>query len=115
MTTLAKLRERDAAAVPAEEVLYSATAEGAHAMGLWDCDEIAVGKLADLIIIDLQQPNMQPENNIVKNIVYSGSKQNVLMTMVNGKILYEKGEFQIGFDQQEIYQRANAIIQRMKS
>ena len=44
-------------------------------------------------MIDLQQPNMQPENNIVKNLVYSGSKQNVKLTMVNGKILYEEQKF----------------------
>ena len=68
----------------------------------------------DLILLDLMQPNMQPENNIVKNIVYSGSKQNVKMTMVNGRILYENGEFFIGFDPKEIYGKANQIIGRMK-
>lgn len=36
-------------------------------------------------MIDLNQPNMQPENNIVKNLVYSGSKQNVKLTMVMEK------------------------------
>ncbi len=114
MTGLAKLREMDAATVPAEEVLYAATCGGAHAMSLPDCDSLKVGKKADLIMIDLFQPNMQPENNIVKNIVYSGSKQNVKLTMVNGKILYENNKFDIGFDPKEIYTRANAIIGRMK-
>ncbi len=114
MTGLAKLREMDAATVPAEEVLYAATCGGAHAMSLEDCDSLEVGKKADLILIDLFQPNMQPENNIVKNIVYSGSKQNVKLTMVNGKVLYEEGRFDIGFDPKEIYTKANAIIGRMK-
>ena len=67
-------------------------------------------RLADLP----DQPNMQAENNIVKNLVYSGSKQNVKMTMINGKVLYEDNHFEIGFDPKEIYQRANAIIGRMK-
>ena len=58
--------------------------------------------------------NMQPENNIVKNLVYSGSKQNVKLTMVNGKILYEDQKFDIGFDPADIYRRANEIIRRMK-
>lgn len=115
MSTLAKVRDMDAASVPAEEVLYSATCEGAHAMGIPECDRLEVGKMADLILLDLQQPNMQPNNNLVKNIVYAGNKSNVIMTMVNGKILYEKGEFQIGFDRQEIYHRANDIIGRMKA
>ena len=83
-------------------------------MGLTDCDDLAVGKKADMILIDLMQPNMQPENNLVKNLVYSGSKQNVVMTMVNGRILYESGKFDIGFDPKEIYAKANAIIGRMK-
>jgi len=57
---------------------------------------------------------MQPENNLVKNLVYSGSKQNVALTMVNGRVLYENGSFDIGFDPKEIYAKANAIIGRMK-
>ena len=113
-TALAKVKDMDAAAVPANEVLYMATTAGARAMGLTDCDDLAVGKKADMILIDLMQPNMQPENNLVKNLVYSGSKQNVTMTMVNGRILYEGGKFDIGFDPKEIYAKANAIIGRMK-
>lgn len=91
-----------------------ATAGGAYAMGLPDCDFLAAGKKADLVMIDLQQPNMQPENNLVKNLVYSGSKQNVKLTMVNGKVLYEDGTFFIGTDPAEIYTKANEIIGRMK-
>lgn len=112
-STLAKVREMDAECVSADEILYMATAGGAKAMLLDDCDCLAVGKKADIIMIDLQQPNMQPENNIVKNLVYSGSKQNVKMTMVNGRILYEDNRFEIGFEPAEIYAKANAIIRRM--
>ena len=96
------------------EVLKMATVNGARAMGLPECDTLAEGKKADLIMIDLMQPNMQPIQNIEKNIVYSGSKQNVKLTMVNGRILYEDGRFDIGFDPAEVYQRANAVIRRMK-
>ena len=113
MTGLAKLRENDAAVVDAESVLLAATAGGARAMGIDDCDRLAVGKKADIIMIDLQQPNMQPENHLLKNIVYSGSKQNVAMTMVDGKILYERGIYNIGFDPKEIYAKANTIIRRI--
>lgn len=41
----------------------------------------------------------------MKNLVYSGSKQNVKMTMINGKVLYEDNHFEIGFDPKEIYQQ----------
>ena len=87
VTGLAKLREHDAAVMDANDVLYMATTGGAKAMGLSDCDCLAVGKKADLFLMDLMQPNMQPEHNLTKNLVYSGSKQNVKLTMVNGKIL----------------------------
>ena len=112
---LAKVKEQNAACVSADEVLYMATAGGAKAMGLTDCDCLAEGKLADLVQIDLNWPNMQPENNFAKNIVYSGSKQNVKLTMVNGEILYEDGTFFIGADPKEIYRRANEIIRRMET
>lgn len=114
VTGLAKVREGDASIVPAEEVLYMATASGAKAMGLYDCNSLAEGKFADLIMIDLNQPNMQPENDFVKNIVYSGSKSNVALTMVNGRILYENGKFFLGTDPGEVYAKANEIIERMK-
>ena len=83
-------------------------------MGLTDCDCIRKGKLADLVLIDLHQPNMQPVNNIVKNLVYSGSKQNVKLVMIDGTVRYEDGTFFIGEDPEEVYRRANAIIERMR-
>lgn len=110
-TGLQKLKEMDASAVDANQVLYMATIGGSKAMGLMDADILEVGKLADLIMIDLHQPNMQPINNITKNIVYSGSKQNVKLTMVNGKILYRDNQFLVGEDVEKIYAKANEIIQ----
>lgn len=114
VTGLAKLREQDAAAVPADEVLKMAVTGGARAMGLTDCDCLAEGKLADLIMIDLNQPNMQPINHLVKNLVYSGSKQNVKLTMVNGRILYEDGRFLIGVEPKEVYRKVQEIIDGMR-
>lgn len=114
VTGLAKLREQDAAAVDALEVLKMATVNGAKAMNLPDADVLAAGKQADVIMIDLHQPNMQPLNNIAKNLVYSGSKQNVKMTMIRGRILYENGQFAKEFDEEEIYRKANEIIDSLR-
>lgn len=113
VTGLAKLKEKDASAVDAMEVLKMATVNGAHAMGLKDADVLKAGKLADIIMIDLNQPNMRPLHNIPKNLVYSGSKQNVIMTMVGGKILYEKGEFHTKDKPEEIYRKADDIVKRI--
>ena len=115
MTGLQKIADKDASACPAQNVLYAATAGGARAMGLNDCDTLTVGKQADLTVIDINRPNMQPLNNIGKNIVYSGSKENILLTMCAGKVLYENGKFFIGEKPEEIYKQANNIITQMKS
>lgn len=114
VTGLAKIKEEDAAAVDAMEVLKMATVNGAHAMGLMDADILAKGKKADLIMLNLMQPNMQPLNNIAKNIVYSASKQNVKMTMIHGKILYKDGEFFTKDKPADIYRKANEIIDKYK-
>ena len=83
-------------------------------MHLWDADTLSKDKLADLVMIDLHMPNMQPLNHIAKNIVYSGSKQNVKMTMIHGKILYQDGKFLLSEDPEDIYRKANEIIQRCR-
>lgn len=108
-----KINDRNAASCPADDILRMATVGSAHCMGLYNCDIIEEGKIADLIVIDLHRPNMQPINNIIKNIVYSGSKENVLMTMINGKILYDNREF-VGIDVEEIYKNAQMVIDRIK-
>lgn len=110
---LQKLKKRDASAMDAGEVLRMATVGGSRAMGLSDCKTVAEGQLADLVLLDLHRPNMQPENNLVKNLVYSGSKENVKMTMVDGKILYEDGVFFVGEDPEELYRKANEIMRRV--
>lgn len=114
VTGLAKLLEEDAAVVDAEDVLKMATVGGARVMRLNDSDVLSVGKQADIIMIDLKQPNMQPINNIPKNIVYSGSKSNIKMTMVAGKILYENGAFSSNIDVERLYARVQEIADRIR-
>jgi len=113
VTALQKVTTKDPKVVPAMEVLKMAIVNGAHAIGIEDCDSLAVGKRADIIMLDLQQPNMQPIQNIAKNVVYSGSKLNVKMTMINGDILYKNGEFIQDISAKEIYENANRIARRI--
>ena len=110
---LQKLQTMDAAACDAEKILTAATVGGARAMGLSDCDCIAEGKQADLIVIDMLRPSMRPIINIPKNLVYSGSKDCVKMTMIAGKVLYENGEFFIGEDPAKIYETVEAEVKKM--
>lgn len=115
VTGLSKVREGDAASLDAEEVLRMATVGGAEVMGLQESDILAPGKLADIIMLDLGQPNMRPVHNLPKNIVYSGSKSNVCMTMINGKILWQNGTFseEMPESREEIFRKCDEIVKRV--
>lgn len=110
---LQKLRHMDAAAIPAAELLKAATAGSARAMGLTDCDILAEGKQADLIMVDLHAPNLQPPHHIAESLVLSGNCSNVMLTMCAGKILYENGEYFIGADPAEILADTAKRIERL--
>lgn len=110
---LQKLRLNDAAACPAENILLAACSGGARAMGLDGCDSLAEGKAADLAVISLHRPNMRPIHDVAKNLVYSGTRDNVRMTMVAGRILYENGEFHVGCDAEEIYAEAEKYTKEL--
>ena len=111
---LQKVTLKDPTALPAFELLKMATVNGAFAMGLKDCDVLEVGKKADIIEIDLSRPNMQPINNVTNNIVYSGSKENVKLTMINGKILYRDGKFFVNENVNDIYDKCAKIGERIE-
>lgn len=100
-------------AMSPEHVLFAACSGGARAMQLHDCDALQPGKQADIVRIGLDAPNMQPPHNLTTNLVYSGSKQNVKMTMVAGRILYEDGTFHVGTDAAVIRKNAHASTQRI--
>ncbi len=111
--TCAKLKYKDAAAVSPYDVLKMATVNGANLLGLSDADVLAQGKLADIIMIDLLKPNMQPMNHLINNLVYSGSNDNILMTMIHGNILYANNRFYMNANPIDVYKEANCIIQRI--
>lgn len=84
---------KDPTLMPPEKVIAMATAEGAASQGRTDTGEIAVGKKADLIMIDLDTPNMASPHPIANQLAYSMDGSNILLTMVDGKILYLNGEW----------------------
>ena len=70
-----------------------ATRNGAFAQGRKDTGEIKVGNRADLVVIDLNAINLQPEIDLATALIYSALPSNVKLTMVDGKILYRDGVF----------------------
>lgn len=90
----AKIVRNDPAALPAAAVLTMATVCGAKAQGREnECGQIKVGMDADLIALDFTQPHLIPCHDVLSNLVYSARGNDVVMTMVRGKILYMNGKF----------------------
>ena len=110
---LQKLRAGDAAACPARDILYASCSAGARAMGLPDCDSLAPGKAADLAVIDMSRPSMRPVIAPAENLVYSGSKDCVRLTMVAGRILYEDGQFHVGDSVERILAEAEKYTKEL--
>ena len=114
-STLQKVTSKDPSVLKAKEILKMAMINGAICLGRPDGDLIEEGKLADLVLIDVNKPNMQPKNTFVNNIVYACGKPNVKLTMVDGKILYEDGKFYIGEDEEYIYKKCNELLKNLLS
>lgn len=85
--------ELDATAVSSKDGILAATLNGAKAQGRPDCGQLKIGNKADLIVLNLDVPNMYPNNDILHNIVYSFEGSDVVLTMVDGKVLFNNGEY----------------------
>ena len=111
MRLAATLENKD---IPPFEVLKMATVNGALAMELYDSDVLAKGKYADIIMIDLSKPNMKETDNLLYNLVHKCNENNVTMTMINGKIVYQNGEYFINKSVEEIKRQAEEVSQRIE-
>jgi 5-methylthioadenosine/S-adenosylhomocysteine deaminase len=82
---LAKLQAMDASALPAADALAMATLGGARALGLEDrIGSLEVGKQADLIAVDLGQPETQPVYNPLSQLVYACNGSQVSHSWIAG-------------------------------
>ena len=75
------------------QVLASATTVGAKAMSYKDLGLLKEGYLADLILVDMHKPNFFPCNDLENNLIYAAQGSDVMLTMVNGEILYDNGKY----------------------
>jgi 5-methylthioadenosine/S-adenosylhomocysteine deaminase len=89
---LAKASARDAAALPARTLLQWATRDGAAALGLGGvCGRIAPGLRADLCLVDLRQPHLQPCADVPAALVYAATAADVAKVWVDGALVVEHG------------------------
>ena len=87
---LQRVHTLEPTASTAEEALELATREGARYLRI-DAGQIAVGKLADLAVIDLERPHLIPRHRTVPALVYSATPADVVMTIVGGEVVYADG------------------------
>ena len=90
---LAKGTTGDPTAGSADLILKMATENGALGQGRSRCGKLARGYAADLVLVDLDTVNNIPSYDDRYTLLYAASSRDVLLTMADGKILYEKGEY----------------------
>lgn len=103
---------RDPTAMPPAQILNMATRNGARLQGREDTGVLAVGKKADIIALSMDAPHMHPSLSPLPTLIYSAQGSDVCLTMVDGKILYENGEFKT-IDAERVYHDAAAAVKHL--
>ncbi len=99
-----------------EEALELATREGALFAGL-ESGVLAPGKLADVVVVDLNKPHLKPLHRTVATLVYSARGSDVDMTIAGGEIIYEDGRCTRVEEEEvmrEAQERAAHLVKRAK-
>ena len=119
-----KATRLDATVLPADQILRMATINGARALGLGDrIGSLEVGKQADLLLLDLAQPNLTPTEinaaggNLLWNLVFAADARNVAAVWVDGRQLIANGRATRVNEQQvlsEAQQHGLALFQQCR-
>lgn len=94
------------------QVLKMATANGAKLQGRDDTGSLEVGKKADIVAFDLDKPHLIPNFDPLALLTYAVQGSDVCMTMVDGNILYENGEF-LTMDEEKIRYEVKVALKRI--
>ncbi|MBR4993165.1 MAG: amidohydrolase [Lachnospiraceae bacterium] len=113
LTMIHKGTHKTPTCISAKEGFKIATINGAKALGLDKVTgSIEVGKKADLAILDLNKPSMQPVNNLIASLSYSADGTEVETVFVDGKKVVDKGRVTT-LDEEKVYEKVNEIIKRL--
>ncbi|WP_138204664.1 amidohydrolase [Haloimpatiens lingqiaonensis] len=109
---LQKLKYSDATMLSAKNALKMATYNGAKALGFKNLGVIKEGFKGDIIMLDLNRPNMVPIYDIHSNLVFSTNGSEVQYVIVNGNVIMEKGEF-LNVDEEKIIYESNKMCKKL--
>lgn len=90
---LQKAKSYDPTLITPQQTLYAATRAGALAQQREDCGFIKEGFKADLTVMDIDTVYMKPVHDLLNNLIYSSSGNDIVLTMVDGEVLYKDGQF----------------------
>jgi len=91
-----------------------ATIHGARALGLEDeIGSLDVGKRADIVAVDLSASHMVPTADPYSALVHTANQENVVMTMVGGRVLYDEGAY-LTVDAERAVARAQEIREKLR-
>ena len=106
---------RDASVITADQVIRMATRGGAKAIGMEKLlGTLEVGKKADMILFDPRHLKSFPSHDAEATVVYAASEENIDTTIVNGKIVYQKGVFAGGRSEAELIREIDTEVDKMK-
>ncbi|MBE0447918.1 MAG: amidohydrolase family protein [Actinobacteria bacterium] len=98
----------------AEDFVYMATLGGARAINLHnDIGSLDQGKQADIIAVDMSHSHQIPTRDPYSALVYTANQENVVLTMVAGRILYRNCKYTT-LDEAEILKKAEPIRRKLK-
>ena len=89
-----------------------ATHNGYKSLGISDAGTLTKGSKADLIIVNLLQPHLTPQTDIVSNWVHMGQNHDVESVMVDGKWIMKEHKI-LNLDEEYIITKANEIAARV--
>ena len=108
-----RINAEDPTAMRCEEALEMATRHGAELVGV-DAGSLAVGKLADVVVVSRDAPSMQPLVRPVAAVVYSARSSDVEMTICGGRIVVEGGHCTL-VDEEKAVAEAQSAAGRLLS
>ena len=112
LTLVHKGINHDALAITAREGFEMATKCGARAMGYDNLGVIKPQDIADLAVLDLDRPNMQPVNDPVSALAYSANGSEVETVIVGGAVLMENRKF-LTIDEERVYFEIDKVCERI--
>ena len=96
-------------------LLESATINGAKALGLEkQVGSIEIGKKADIIILDLNNIESFPTNNLISNVIHNVKPNNIKYTIVNGEVLLKDRKLMLDINEKKLKEEINKIISRLE-